>query len=386
MSMKWAMQSDAAKYMTGSVTSYDAGTGDLVLNVTSTAGSGTSAAWEGVVTAAAASNKVTRRAISSADTVGAGDIAKLIDITSGTFTLAFDACATLGNGAWGYIRNAGTGDVTLDPNSSEQIDGLTSFVMYPGAVRLWQCDGSAIRTVPLVGGTKTFSSTASYVWAPGIQMWSADLTAGGAGGGGGARAASRYNGGGGGAGERWRTIISLAEVTAGVSVTCTVGAKGIGGAAATGDNLPAGPVPTNGTAGGTSSIGALRSVAGGTSAGSGAYTSSHGQGPLGGGKAAAPAGNASGQYNSSGAGVATLTEWGGPNGRAGGDSTSTRIQALLGGQSGGRGGAYVAAGATGANGANPGDGGDGGGGNLNGSAAGAGGDGVDGRITIVEVI
>lgn len=127
MSMKWAMQSDAAKYMTGTVTSYNAGTGAIVMNITATAGSGTSSAWEGVVTAAAATgNTITRRAISSADTIIASDLGKLIDITSGTFTLAGTAAGTLGAGFYCRVRNSGSGVATFDPAGSETADGLST--------------------------------------------------------------------------------------------------------------------------------------------------------------------------------------------------------------------------------------------------------------------
>lgn len=341
----------------------------------------------GVEWAGALPPDIERAAKTSTYTLVGTDKGAFIDC-SGTWTLAIDAAATLGNGWWCYVRNSGAGDITLDPNSTETIDGIASFVLYPGAVRLIVCDGAALHSLPLVGGTKTYTTTGSYVWAPGVQQWDADLIAGGAGGGGGARAATRYNGGGGGAGERWKTSIALSEVTVGASVTCTVGAKGVGGAAATGDSLPGAKSIGAGTSGGASSIGALRSVAGGTHSNNGGANFSHGDGPRGGGKGQAYTGGssvASGQLYTN-AGDTVATEWAGPAGRAGSDSGATGIQALLGGQRGGRSGAAVAAGAAGANGVNPGDGGDGGAGNINGSPAGNGGDGADGKITIVEVI
>ena len=324
---------------------------------------------------------------SSAYTLVGADKGALIACT-GSWTLSASAAATLGSGFWCYVQNAGTGDILLDPNSTETIDGIASFVLYPGAVRLVLCDGTALHSIPLVGGTKTFTTTGSYTWAPGVQQWDADLSAGGAGGGGGARAATRYNGGGGGAGERWKTSVALSEVTVGASVTCTVGAKGTGGAAASVDNSPANKTIGAGTSGGASTIGTLRSVAGGTHNNTGASSATHGDGPRGGGKGQAYTGGssvASGQLYTN-AGDTVATEWAGPAGRAGSDSGATGIQALLGGQRGGRSGAAVAAGTAGANGANPGDGGDGGAGNLNGSPAGKGGDGADGKIIIAEVI
>lgn len=153
------------------------------------------------------------------------DNGKLI-VCSGSFTLAIAALATLGSTWFCYVQNAGTGDVPLDPNAAETIDGIAGFTLYPGALRLVTCDGAALRSHPLVGGSRTFTSTASYVWAPGVNSWFTDTTAAGGGGGGGARAGTRYNGGGGGAGERYRRVILKSEVTPGASATCTVGAKG----------------------------------------------------------------------------------------------------------------------------------------------------------------
>ena len=96
--------------------------------------------------------RVTRTSNTAISSTNKGN---LIDITSGTFTQTFNSAASLSNGWFCYVRNSGTGDITLDPNSSELIDGLTSYVMYPGEVRLVQCDGVALRTI-LVAGDQIF--------------------------------------------------------------------------------------------------------------------------------------------------------------------------------------------------------------------------------------
>ena len=309
----------------------------------------------------------------------ATDRGKLINITGGTFTQTFAAAATLGAGWYCYVRNSGTGDVTLDPNASEQIDGITSFIMYPGSARIVVCDGSAFRSIPISGGTKTFLATANYVWAPGIQAWDADLMGGGGGGGGGSRSAGAYHGGGGGAGERLLKRIMKSQVTVGGSATCTVGAGGTGGNGATADNQAG----AAGTTGGTTSIGSLASASNGL-AGAGATTSAHGNGGTGGSKgwSSAPlAANGVGQAAATGI---STTEWAGPNGGPGANFGAG--SAVLGGQQGGVGG--NTAGATGISrtSSSPGWGGGGGGGNANGSSAGSGGAGAPGYITIVEVI
>ena len=66
---------------------------------------------------------------------------KFIDITSGTFTQTFAAAATIGANGWLYIRNSGTGYITI-PLS----DGVTNWIMYPGEIRLFQCDGIVFRS------------------------------------------------------------------------------------------------------------------------------------------------------------------------------------------------------------------------------------------------
>lgn len=337
----------------------------------------------GVEWAGALPPGIDRSAKTSAYTLINADKGAMIDC-SGTWTLGFAAAATLGAGWWCYVRNSGTGDIALDPNASETIDGLTSFVLYPGAVRLIVCNGSALLSVPLVGGTKTFTATGTYVWAPGIQSWIGDVIGGGAGGGGGARSATAYHGGGGGAGERIQQRILNSQITVGASVTCTVGAGAPGGAAASADNA-------NGSNGsntsGNSSIGTIL-IANRGIPGSAGTTSAHGAGGQGGatttssqttpfaGQLGAPAATSVGAQ-------VIQTEWAGPNGRPG-DNSTAGVTSTLGKTTGGSSGARTAS--QGQNGINPGDGGNGGAGAINGSAASKGGDGAAGRIVIVEVI
>ncbi len=85
---------------------------------------------------------IVRSARTSNTILAAADSQSLIDITSGTFSQTFTAAATLGSGWFCYIRNSGTGVITLDPNASETIDGTTTFTLQPGNRILVQCDGS----------------------------------------------------------------------------------------------------------------------------------------------------------------------------------------------------------------------------------------------------
>lgn len=208
---------------------------------------------------------ITRSGRTSNTILGTADNGAFIDITSGTFSQTFTAAATLGNGWWCYIRNAGTGDITLDPNSTETIDGLTSFIMYPGEARLIMCDGSAFYSSVLTPFSRTFTASGTFTKPPGYAVFQG-LLWGGGGGGGRSNSANGVGGGGGGACVPFWLLAS----SVGTTETVTIGA---GGTAQTGSG--------NGGAGGTSTLGSLVSAFGGGGGGGG--SGSNLQGGTGGG-------------------------------------------------------------------------------------------------------
>ena len=119
------------------------------------------------------------RAARTANTIlTANDYGKLIDITSGHLRRHLTLCASLADGWWVRVRNGGTGDITLDPNASETIDGLTSFIMYPGEVRDVFCDGSNLYSVVVNPFFRRITSTYASMPIPpgytrfGIRAWS----------------------------------------------------------------------------------------------------------------------------------------------------------------------------------------------------------------------
>lgn len=171
----------------------------------------------------------------------------LIDITSGTFTQTFTSAATLGNGWFCYIRNSGTGDITLDPAGSETIDGLTSFKMYPQELRLIQSDGTNLISTVLKSFYKTFTASDTFTKPPGYTSLAGMLW-----GGGGAGGLSNYSNGSGGGGGACN-IFNVPSSTLSLSCSVVIGA---GGAAQT----------TGGSAaasGGTSSLDSMLYAYGG---------------------------------------------------------------------------------------------------------------------------
>lgn len=70
------------------------------------------------------------------------DRGKVIDVTSGTFSVTLLAAATAGAGFQVTIRNSGSGTVTVDPNSSETINGATTLALAQGESVVLVCTGA----------------------------------------------------------------------------------------------------------------------------------------------------------------------------------------------------------------------------------------------------
>lgn len=77
---------------------------------------------------------------------GTADKGTLFVCTS-TFTQTVTASATLGSGWYCYVRNNGTGTITIDPNSTETIDGLPVIYLAPGSSCFIGCDSSNLFTI-----------------------------------------------------------------------------------------------------------------------------------------------------------------------------------------------------------------------------------------------
>lgn len=201
---------------------------------------GSTASW------AAAGASVVRSTKTANYTLVAGDKGNLVVATSGTFTFAFTAAATLGDGWFVYLQNSGTGDITLDPNASELIDGLSSYIMYGGETRLVQCTGTAFTSVVLSPFYRAFTASGTFTKPPGYSYFGALLWSGGASGG--KQSGFNTRGGPGGGCFKFELLASAL----GATETVTVGAGGLS-------------VTTNDTgsnSGGDTAIGSLATVLG----------------------------------------------------------------------------------------------------------------------------
>lgn len=200
--------------------------------------------------------------------LAAGDKGTLIDVTSGTFTQTLTAAATLGSGWWCYLANTGTGTVTVDPNASETIGGVTTATLRPGDVWLIVCTGTAFDLKRLAGSTLTvLTSGTSYTVEAGVTRIYVECWGGG---GGGARDTGGFSGGGGGG-----YAAGWLDVTPGQSITYAIGSGGAGrtgssGAGTAGGNTTFSTLAANGGAGGgqvVSYSSDARAVGGGASGG-----------------------------------------------------------------------------------------------------------------------
>jgi hypothetical protein len=82
----------------------------------------------------------------AAYTVVAGDLGKILHCSGGSYTVSLTAAATLGSGFYVDIvntSNTATHVITIDPNSTETIDGRTTIFLYRGEGARIYCTGTA---------------------------------------------------------------------------------------------------------------------------------------------------------------------------------------------------------------------------------------------------
>ena len=82
-------------------------------------------------------------------TTGVSDRAKALVWTGGAGTLSFGTAPDLGNDWFVNVRNGGTGDLTLDPSSSELINDATTLILSPGDSAIVITNGVQFWTIGL---------------------------------------------------------------------------------------------------------------------------------------------------------------------------------------------------------------------------------------------
>lgn len=95
----------------------------------------------------------------SAYEFGINDRAQLIIATTGSLTFTFVAAAILGDNWFVFVRNSSDGTLTLNPNSSETIDGASTLTLQQGDSCMVVCDGTNFFTVG-IGRSTTSTVTA----------------------------------------------------------------------------------------------------------------------------------------------------------------------------------------------------------------------------------
>lgn len=222
---------------------------------------GTSLSW--VQKGFTSETRTTNASITSAD------IGKLLTYTSGGFTVALGAAASIGAGSQFAIKNNSAGNIILDPNATELFDGQSTTILYPGDFIWFLCDETSFITIKHTS-TATFTLTSSQSLAIpfGLNFVEVKLVSGGGGGGSGNNTSSSTRAmggqGGGGGGGAVKTFYAPSAGTA----TIVVGAGG------TASGLLAQP----GGNGGSSSftLGSLVVSATGGAGGQAGQTNNHG--------------------------------------------------------------------------------------------------------------
>lgn len=129
----------------------------------------TGANWEEVLRSFNLQNININSRGSSPSAISSTDSGHLIDYTGTGDTLALTAAATLGTGFYCTVRHSGSGNLVLDPNSTELIDGASTVTLTAGQSVTILCTGTAWKIIASKGYgssgnmTNTGASTAGHV-------------------------------------------------------------------------------------------------------------------------------------------------------------------------------------------------------------------------------
>lgn len=153
----------------------------------------------------------------------------VVFLCTGTFTLSLTAAATLGDGFAFVVKNIGSGSVTIDPNSTEQIDGESTKAIGQNESVIVFCNGTGFYSLgssSYSGLTlEVFTSNDTWTVPSGITKAFVYVLAGG-----GAGGSAQYTGSRGGkGGNGGQASVYLTSLTGAYSITVGQGATAVAG-------------------------------------------------------------------------------------------------------------------------------------------------------------
>jgi hypothetical protein len=166
MTLEITSTASPTNYMIGKITSYNSGTGALVMSITYSAGSGTFADWTINLSGQVLTTTNNSVQAQSTNRVLALSDKGAIFGSSSTITFTIGAASVLGNSWYYYSENIGTGVITHTTNAADS-GGSVSFTQDIGDYSCFVCDGSSIRQHVLTPARTLGGSThsGSYTWA-----------------------------------------------------------------------------------------------------------------------------------------------------------------------------------------------------------------------------
>lgn len=224
-----AMTASPLMLMNGVITAFTPSSGAMTVNIDYLAAgaSGSASAWTVALSGVpgpTVSGTVGVRAATANSSVSTSDLGKAIRC-SGTFTLTMLSASAAGSTGNVLIKNDGSGKITIVRSSSDTLDSLSTYVMYPGEARIFLSNGTdGWTSVVMSAFCATFTvSEAAFIWPPGYRAFQG---IGWGGGGSGGDATINISGSGGGGAPGLPFFVEATKITVGAAASLNVGSSG----------------------------------------------------------------------------------------------------------------------------------------------------------------